>query len=62
MRVGPEIKRGAGRMCAGAFDFLAFFGSFWGNAKKNKTPEVKQQFNFEENLWLGLLFQQTQFK
>ena len=46
MRVGPEIKRGAGRMCEGAFDFLAFFGSFWGNAKKNRTFEVKLPLNF----------------
>jgi len=47
MRVGPEIKRGAGWWWEGAFDFLEFFGSFWGNAKKNRTFEVKLRFNFE---------------
>ena len=46
MRVGPEIKRGAGWRWEGAFDFLAFFGSFWGDAKKNRTFEVKLTFNF----------------
>ena len=49
MRVGPEIKRGVGWMREGAFDFLAFFGSFWGDAKKNRTFEVKLWFNF----WRG---------
>ena len=47
MRVGPEIKRGAGWMREGAFDFLAFFGSFWGDAKKNRRFEVKLPFKFE---------------
>jgi hypothetical protein len=42
LRAGPEIKRGAGWMWGEAFDFLAFFGSFWGNAKKNRTLKVKQ--------------------
>jgi len=52
MRVGPEIKRGAGCMREGdpatpkrGFDFLALFGSFWGNAKKNRMFEVKLWFN-----------------
>ena len=54
MRVGPEIKRGAGWMREGAFDFLAFFGSFWGDAKKNRTFEVKLRFNFGLVFWLGL--------
>ena len=50
MRVGPEIKRGAGWMREGAFDFLALFGSFWGDAKKNKTLEVKLRFNLASGL------------
>jgi len=57
MRVGPEIKRGVGWMREGAFDFLAFFGSFWGDAKKNRTFEVKLRFNFWSVFLLGLLFQ-----
>jgi len=56
MRVGPEIKRGAGRMREGAFDFLELFGSFWGDAKKNRTSEVELRFNPEMLLWLGLIF------
>jgi len=59
MRVGPEIKRGAGWMREGAFDFLAFFGSFWGNAKKNRTFEVKLKLNLYRIFLLGLLFQQA---
>ena len=59
MRVGPEIKRGAGWMREGAFDFLALFGSFWGDAKKNKTFEVKPRLDIEGFLWIVLLFQQS---
>jgi len=47
MRVGPEIKRGVGRMREGAFDFLELFGSFWGDAKKNRKVEVKLRFKLE---------------
>jgi hypothetical protein len=62
MRVGPEIKRGAGWMREGAFDFLELFGSFWGDAKKNKgRPEVKLPIDIEEFLWLELLFQKALF-
>jgi len=46
MRGGPEIKRGAGWMWEGAFDFLELFGSFWGDAKKNRTFDVKLWLNF----------------
>ena len=56
MRVGHEIKRGSGPMREGAFDFLELFGSFWGDAKKNRTLEVELRFNFEMLLWLGLIF------
>jgi hypothetical protein len=59
MREGPEIKRGVGRMREGAFDFLELFGSFWGNAKKNGTFEVKLKFNFDVVLRSEVLFQQT---
>ena len=66
MRVGPEIKRGAGRKWEGdlatqkrGFDFLDLFGSFWGNAKKNKTFEVKLKLDNKGLLWLVLLFQQS---
>jgi len=55
MREGPEIKRGVGRMREGdpatpkrGFDFLELFGSFWGNAKKNRKLEVKPKFNFRD--------------
>jgi len=58
MRVGPEIKRGAGRTREGAFDFLDLFGSFWGDAKKNRTwLEVKLRLNFAGLLRLELLYQ-----
>jgi len=71
MRVGPEIKRGAGRMWEGdpatlwrGFDFLELFGSFWGDvfkpsfsgAKKNKTFEVKLRFKFALIFRSELLF------
>jgi len=75
MRVGPEIKRGAGRKWEGepatpqrGFDFLALFGSFWGDdpspsssgAKKNRPLlEVKLPFKKELLLLLGPLFQET---
>jgi hypothetical protein len=59
LRVGPEIKRGAGWRREGAFDFLDLFGSFWGDAKKNRTFEVKLRFNLRAIFWFGLLFQQA---
>jgi hypothetical protein len=31
-----EIQRGWGGLCGGALDFLAFFASFWGDAKKKE--------------------------
>jgi hypothetical protein len=56
MRVGPEIKRGAGRKWEGAFDFLALFGSFWGDAKKNRTLEVKPTLNFRSVFFVRSTF------
>jgi hypothetical protein len=41
-RPSSEVRAG---WCEGALDGLAFFGSFWGNAKKNKQLIEEKQFD-----------------
>jgi hypothetical protein len=51
-----DLKRGLARpssgvsvgLSGGALDGLAFFGSFWGNAKKNIQLRMDVLFNLEK--------------
>jgi hypothetical protein len=54
MRAGPEIQRGWGGWRGGALDFLAFFASFWGNAKK-KEPMKGNHNCLEKDIILSIL-------
>jgi hypothetical protein len=45
----PSSEERAG-LCGGALDGLAFFGSFWGNAKKNELLIIKKLLNQDQLL------------